>query len=139
MERVADLHRRYDDGQMDLDTFDEEKAALMAQMVIDDHRRALSRPPGSDPFQEVPVEERGDPVFVAVVFEFGWLGGGAVVPLSGRDGCLEESSVARRIEEQSRVREHKLDRSTERVPGWEWLVPAEPGPVMVRAPSSTAD
>jgi hypothetical protein len=35
MERVADLHRRYDDGQMDLDTFDEEKAALMAQMVID--------------------------------------------------------------------------------------------------------
>ncbi len=35
MERVADLHRRYDDGQMDLDTFDEERAALMAQMVID--------------------------------------------------------------------------------------------------------
>ncbi len=35
MDRVADLHRRYDDGQMDLDTFDEEKAALMAQMVID--------------------------------------------------------------------------------------------------------
>ena len=35
MEKVADLHRRYDDGQMDLDTFDEEKAALMAQMVID--------------------------------------------------------------------------------------------------------
>ena len=35
MEAVADLHRRYDDGQMDLDTFDEEKAALMAQMVID--------------------------------------------------------------------------------------------------------
>ena len=35
MERVAELHRRYDDGQMDLDTFDEEKAALMAQMVID--------------------------------------------------------------------------------------------------------
>ncbi len=35
MDRVADLHRRYDDGQMDLDTFDDEKAALMAQMVID--------------------------------------------------------------------------------------------------------
>lgn len=35
MERVADLHRRYDDGQMDLDTFDELKADLMAQMVID--------------------------------------------------------------------------------------------------------
>ena len=35
MERVADLHRRYDDGQMDLDTFDELKAELMAQMVID--------------------------------------------------------------------------------------------------------
>lgn len=35
MERVADLHRRYDDGQMDLDTFDEMKAELMGQMVID--------------------------------------------------------------------------------------------------------
>ena len=35
MERVADLHRRYDDGGMDLDTFDELKAELMAQMVID--------------------------------------------------------------------------------------------------------
>lgn len=35
MERVADLHRRYDDGQMDLDTFDELKAELMGQMVID--------------------------------------------------------------------------------------------------------
>lgn len=35
MERVADLHRRYDDGQMDLDTFDELKADLMDQMVID--------------------------------------------------------------------------------------------------------
>ena len=35
LERVADLHRRYDDGQMDLDTFDELKAELMAQMVID--------------------------------------------------------------------------------------------------------
>ena len=35
MEKVADLHRRYDDGQMDLDTFDEEKALLMAQISID--------------------------------------------------------------------------------------------------------
>ena len=35
MARVADLHERYDDGQMDLDTFDELKAELMAQMVID--------------------------------------------------------------------------------------------------------
>ena len=35
MAKVADLHRRYDDGQMDLDTFDEEKAALMAQISID--------------------------------------------------------------------------------------------------------
>ena len=35
MERVADLHRRYDDGGMDLDTFDELKAELMTQMVID--------------------------------------------------------------------------------------------------------
>ena len=35
MEKIADLHRRYDDGGMDLDTFDELKAELMAQMVID--------------------------------------------------------------------------------------------------------
>ena len=35
MDRVADLHRRYDDGQMDLDTFDEERASLMAQISID--------------------------------------------------------------------------------------------------------
>ena len=35
MEMVADLHRRYDDGQMDLDTFDEERAALMAQISVD--------------------------------------------------------------------------------------------------------
>ena len=35
MEKVADLHRRYDDGQMDLDTFDEEKALLMAQISVD--------------------------------------------------------------------------------------------------------
>lgn len=35
MEQVADLHRRYDDGQMDLDTFDDARAALMAQISVD--------------------------------------------------------------------------------------------------------
>jgi hypothetical protein len=35
MEKVADLHRRYDDGQMDLDTFDEERANLMGQISVD--------------------------------------------------------------------------------------------------------
>lgn len=35
MERVADLHRRYDDGLVDLDTFDEQKALLMEQISID--------------------------------------------------------------------------------------------------------
>ena len=35
MEKVADLHRRYDDGQMDLDTFDEERTLLMAQISVD--------------------------------------------------------------------------------------------------------
>ena len=35
MAAVEDLHRRYDDGQMDLNTFDEEKAALMAEFSID--------------------------------------------------------------------------------------------------------
>ena len=35
MEKVADLHRRYDDGQMDLDTCDEERANLMAQISVD--------------------------------------------------------------------------------------------------------
>jgi hypothetical protein len=35
MEMVADLHRRYDDGQMDLDTFDEERANLMGQISVD--------------------------------------------------------------------------------------------------------
>ena len=35
MELVADLHRRYDDGQMDLDTFDEERANLMGQISVD--------------------------------------------------------------------------------------------------------
>lgn len=35
MARIADLHRRYDDGQMDLDTFDEQRAELMAQISVD--------------------------------------------------------------------------------------------------------
>ena len=35
MKRVAELHDRYDDGQMDLDTFDEERANLMGQISID--------------------------------------------------------------------------------------------------------
>jgi len=35
MEQMAELHRRYDDGQMDLDTFDDAKAVLMAQISID--------------------------------------------------------------------------------------------------------
>lgn len=35
MEKVADLHRRYDDGQMDLDTFDDERANLMGQISVD--------------------------------------------------------------------------------------------------------
>ena len=35
MEKVAELHRRYDDGQMDLDTFDEERANLMGQISVD--------------------------------------------------------------------------------------------------------
>jgi len=35
MEQVADLHRRYDDGQMDLDTFDDARSALMAQISVD--------------------------------------------------------------------------------------------------------
>lgn len=35
MQRIEELHRRYDDGEMDLDTFDEERAALMAQISVD--------------------------------------------------------------------------------------------------------
>ena len=35
MEKVADLHRRYEDGQMDLDSFDEEKALLLGQISVD--------------------------------------------------------------------------------------------------------
>ena len=35
MARVEELHRRYDDGQVDLDTFDEQRATLMAQIAVD--------------------------------------------------------------------------------------------------------
>lgn len=35
MAEVADLHRRYDEGLVDLDTFDEQKALLMEQISID--------------------------------------------------------------------------------------------------------
>ena len=35
MAKVEDLHRRYDDGQLDLDSFDEQRASLMAQISVD--------------------------------------------------------------------------------------------------------
>ena len=35
MAKVEDLHRRYDDGQLDLDAFDEQRASLMAQISVD--------------------------------------------------------------------------------------------------------
>ena len=35
MAKVEDLHRRYNDGQLDLDTFDEQRASLMAQISVD--------------------------------------------------------------------------------------------------------
>ena len=35
MARVEDLHRRYDDGQLDLEAFDEQRASLMAQISVD--------------------------------------------------------------------------------------------------------
>ena len=35
MVKVEDLHRRYDDGQLDLETFDEQRAGLMAQISVD--------------------------------------------------------------------------------------------------------
>ena len=35
MAKVEDLHRRYDDGQLDLETFDEQRATLMAQISVD--------------------------------------------------------------------------------------------------------
>ncbi len=35
MAKVEELHRRYDDGQMDLEAFDEQRASLMAQISVD--------------------------------------------------------------------------------------------------------
>ncbi len=35
MDKVADLHQRYEDGQMDFETFDEQRSALMAQISVD--------------------------------------------------------------------------------------------------------
>ena len=35
MAKVEDLHRRYDDGQLDLETFDEQRTGLMAQISVD--------------------------------------------------------------------------------------------------------
>ena len=35
MAKVEELHRRYDDGQLDLETFDEQRADLMAQISVD--------------------------------------------------------------------------------------------------------
>ena len=35
MVKVEDLHRRYDDGQLDLEAFDEQRATLMAQISVD--------------------------------------------------------------------------------------------------------
>lgn len=35
MAKVEELHRRYDDGQMDLESFDEQRASLMAQISVD--------------------------------------------------------------------------------------------------------
>lgn len=35
MARVEALHERYDSGQIDLDSFDEQRAMLMAQIAVD--------------------------------------------------------------------------------------------------------
>jgi len=35
MARIAELHRRYDDGEMDFETFDEQRVELMAQISVD--------------------------------------------------------------------------------------------------------
>ncbi len=35
MVKVAELHRRYDDGLLDLDTFDEQRTLLMSQISVD--------------------------------------------------------------------------------------------------------
>lgn len=34
MAKVEELHRLYDDGQLDLDTFDEQRASLMSQISV---------------------------------------------------------------------------------------------------------
>jgi hypothetical protein len=35
LERVAELHRRFDDEEIEFDEFEEQKAALMAQLMVD--------------------------------------------------------------------------------------------------------
>ncbi len=35
LERVAELHRRFDDEEIDFDDFEEQKAALMAQLTFE--------------------------------------------------------------------------------------------------------
>ena len=35
LERVAELHRRFDDEEIEFDDFEEQKAALMAQLPVD--------------------------------------------------------------------------------------------------------
>ncbi len=35
MAEVEELHRRYDDGLLDLDSFDEQRSLLMAQISVD--------------------------------------------------------------------------------------------------------
>ena len=35
LERVAELHRRFDDEEIEFDDFEEQKAALMAQLMVD--------------------------------------------------------------------------------------------------------
>ena len=35
MAKVEDLHQRYEEGLVDLDTFDEERTSLMAQISVD--------------------------------------------------------------------------------------------------------
>lgn len=35
MDKVAELHQLYEDGQVDFETFDEQRTALMAQISVD--------------------------------------------------------------------------------------------------------
>lgn len=35
LEKVAELHRRFDDDEIEFDDFEEQKAALMAQLTVD--------------------------------------------------------------------------------------------------------